>query len=166
MKYLLSFRAYACYLASCLLLASCGFALRGTDVHLPARFSNIYMQTSRPITAFAEDVKEQLRLNGANLTTQVLASVILEVGDVSTYSRQIAITGDSALREYERIYSAHVRVIEQATGQLLGERTVSTVRYIQEDERRLLASDEQANMIQTTAERVLAQRIIQYLKTL
>lgn len=148
-------------------LSGCGFALRGTTTPLPTRFAKTYFhETLASEDALHRRVKQLIVVGGGQLlddTTE--ATVSVAVGAVQIRSRQIALSGNGAIKEFERTYSTTVTVTEMPTGIQLGSRVLSTTRNVQLDDRRVLAGEEQSSVTKEVAERALAQAVIQYLKS-
>ncbi len=149
-----------------LCLSSCGFALRGTTTPLPARFDKTYFHdTLEEQEALHRRVKQLIIVGGGHLVPKAQATVAVNVGPVSMSSRQIALSGNGAIKEFERTYSTTVTVTEVATGIQLGSRVLSTTRNVQLDDRRALAGEEQSAVTKDVAERALSQAVMQYLKS-
>lgn len=149
-----------------MVLAGCGFALRGTTTPLPERFAKTYFHE----TLVAEDalhrrVKQLIVVSGGQLVAKDNATVGVNISAVKEQSRQIALSGNGAIKEYERTFSTTVTVTEIATSIQLGSRVLSTTRNVQLDERRVLAGEEQSSVTKEVAERALAQAVIRYLKS-
>ncbi len=86
-------------------LSGCGFSLRGTGESLPELFAKVYYQTSTPVNeSFDSRVKHLIVLSGGKLVTRDAATVIVQAGAIGEQSRQIAVAGNGALKEYERTY--------------------------------------------------------------
>lgn len=149
-----------------MLLSGCGFALRGTTTPLPARFEKTYFhEIQHTDDTLHRRVKRLITLSGGKLVERSEASVSIALTKVEISSRQIALSGNGSVKEYERTYYTTVTVTEITTGIQLGSRVLSTKHNVQLDDRRVLAGEEQSAVTQDVAERSLAQAVMRYLKS-
>lgn len=147
-------------------LSGCGFALRGVSSPLPERFAKTYLQDVMvPNNRFQRRIEQLIVLGGGHSVERDVANVKISVSDITTYSRQIALSGNGAAKEYERTFSTTVTITDLTTGIQLGSRQLSTTRNIQLDDRNVLAGEEQSEVTQSAAEHALANAVYQYLKT-
>lgn len=148
------------------ILSGCGFKLRGTDTQLSERFQHTFFDENTAIESdFAKKIKQLLTVNGANLVTRQQANIGIHITPIKAYSRQIALSGSGAIKEYERTFSTVVTLTDLKNGIQLGSRSIETTRLVQLDDRRVLAGEEQSEITKNAAEHALAQSIIRYLES-
>lgn len=138
------------YLALCLsgamLLASCGFHLRG-DYQLPEAMSSVYLTGAN--TELLRDLQRALQSSGAIIVTQASdATAVLKVLKETNEQRVLSLDKNGRAREYE----LHYRVIYSVQGQgndfNIDERTVDLTRdYVFDSEAVLGNSREQATLV-------------------
>jgi|GEM_PF-5168888 len=157
-------RQFTCLFLVFLLAMGCGFHLRGTQNHLSTRFLYTYLNSEMPIdSVYNRSIKALIPLNKGKLVDKKAAKVSVNVSALSTFSRQIALSKDSSLIEYENTYQLTVTITDLSNGVQLGSRKIQTTQNLQKDVRHILASQDQANINQSAAERTLAQLTIDYL---
>ncbi len=150
-----------------LLLAGCGFHLRGLNSQLSGKFKKTYLVEDNDSNVnLNQEVASLITLNGGQLVDKSQAIIRLVISPLKVKSRQIAISGDSTLKEYEKTYRANITIINQNDGSQIGQRVVSSIQQQQYDEKNVLASDEQSEITKEAAIRDLANEIIRYLSTI
>ncbi len=150
-------------------ISGCGFALRGTAIPLPARYSKTYFESESikgVSNSLPKQVKELLVLGGGQLVPRKDASVSIHLSDIDSQSRQIVLAGNGTTKEYERTYRVTVTVVDLKSGVQLGSRTLSSTHNIQLNDTHVLAGQDEARTVQKSAEQSLAHQILRYLKTL
>ncbi|MPV85206.1 LPS-assembly lipoprotein LptE [Ostreibacterium oceani] len=154
---------------SCLLMLGnlgCGFQLKGTATQLSTRFDSTYVNPIDTLknNGLSRQLERLINVNGGKTVANIDdASIAVNITPVTTQSRQIALSSDASLKEYERIYTTTVTVTDLQSGVQLGQRQLSSTRHVQLDDRKVLAGEEQSKITQDSAERDLAYRIMHYL---
>lgn len=147
-----------------LTLLGCGFQPRGANNELSHRFDATYLSyITDPEVGLGREVRRLITYNGGTLVEKDNATVTVSFTPISDSARQVAISGDGSFKEYERHYVTLVQVTDNETGLLLGSQEISTVRYVQEDERKILASEEQREISKKSAAKDIAGKILRYL---
>ncbi|PID63734.1 MAG: hypothetical protein CR974_01195 [Gammaproteobacteria bacterium] len=160
-------RSLITLITTVLLLSGCGFALRGTAIPLPERFTQTYFKDSLGINnRFERRLRQQIELGGGQLVDEEQAKVSITVSPIKERSRQMALSSNGYAKEYERTYSTTITVVNLKTGVQLGNRTVTSVQNLQLDDRHVLAGEEESDTIRDIAEQELVRQMMQYLKTL
>lgn len=149
------------------LVAGCGFQLRGLNTQLTEKFQKTYLAEEK--NAFDSDfylsVRQLLVTNGGGLSEKAEATVTVLLSPISINSRQIALSNDGLLKEYERTYKATVTVLDSQNDIQLGSRVVSTIKNIQLSDDLVLAGEEQIKITNKEAHRALAQSVMLYLES-
>ncbi len=148
-------------------LSACGFQLRGSaNTHLSARFAKTYLVNALVTNDFFyQSIHRLIVANGGQIVDKQEALVAVNITPIRSSQRQIAISGNGALKEYERTFSTTVTLVDLSNGHQLGSREITTARNIQLDDRLVLAGEEQSAIIRREAERTLAQSIMRYLES-
>lgn len=148
------------------LMVGCGFKLRGIDTQLSDRFAQTYVSSGDSLESdFSRKIKQLIHVNGGQVVAREFAQLKVHVTPVKVYSRQIALSDSGAIKEFERTYSTVVTLVDLSNGIQLGSRQISTTRFIQLDDRRVLAGEEQSEVTENNAENALAQSVIRYLES-
>lgn len=156
----------ATLILSGLLLSSCGFKLRGTGIQLSAKFQKTYIDDDNiNDTNFYDRIKKLIVLNGARLVDQKQAIIGVHFSPIKVSSRQIALSDNGSLKEYEKTYSTTITVIDESNDIHLGSRVITTVRNVQLDDEHVLANEEQMNTTSEDAYHTLAQSVLLYLQS-
>lgn len=149
---------------SCLITA-CGFQLRGLNHSLSEQFSQIYMEQASVSQPFQKKVKELIVASGGALTDKNMATTAIYLAPIQTSSRQVSLSASGSVKEYERIYSTKVTIINLKDQSQIGSRSISNTQYLQLDELSPQAGEEQSRISLRAAEDDLAQAIMSYLST-
>jgi len=145
---------------SCLLLAACGFQLRGTAT-LP--FETIYVPGAT--AGIALDLKRNIV---AGTGTRVLedakgAEALLQFNEESRRKEILSLTSAGRVSEYRLIYRVRFRVADDKGSEFLAPSTVTLTRDMtyddtqvlaKEAEEQLLFRDMQADMVQQIMRRI------------
>jgi LPS-assembly lipoprotein len=149
---------------ACLLLAACGFQLRGT-ASLP--FETIYVPNAT--AGIALDLKRNIR-SGTN--TRVLdeakgAQAQLQFSEEARQKEILSLTAAGRVSEYRLIYRVGFRVSDGKGGDFLAQSTVTVTRDMtyddalvlaKEAEEQLLFRDMQLDMVQQIMRRIATAR--------
>ncbi len=148
-------------------LSACGFQLRGTaNTQLSARFNKTYLVNALVTNDFFyQSIHQLIIANGGQIVDKQAALIAVNITPIRSSQRQIALSGNGALKEYERTFSTTVTLVDLQNNKQLGSREITTTRNIQLDDRLVLAGEEQSAIIRREAERALAQSIMRYLQS-
>lgn len=148
-----------------LTLSACGFKPRGINSELSERFKATYLEyADDPEVGLGRELRRLINYNGGTVVEKDVATVTVSFTPLNDSARQVAISGDGSFKEYERTYVTLVRVTDNESGILLGSQEISAVRYVQEDDRRILASEEQREVSKRAAGKDIAGKILRYLE--
>lgn len=141
-------------LVSVLLLAGCGFQLRGT-AQLPPEMSKTQLVIADPYSTVARRVRVLLEQAGAHFVQAGQATAILEIPQ-NVSSTEVLTIGDNArVREYRISHTLQFRLLDASGKELIPLQTIRQSRDISFDEQRILAlSREQEYIRQDLADTV------------
>ncbi len=170
-KKLLRYKVNISVILASLLISGCGFALRGTTVPLPEKFSYTHITNHTTLNDNYNEnnnIKYQLskliKVNGGDIVSKSNAKVMIILEPIKVHSRQIAFSRDANTREYENTYSVAITIIDKVTAAQLGNKVFSIVKHIQLKDNKVLAGNEQRLITKEEAEEELTQQILLYLR--
>ncbi|NOT65262.1 MAG: hypothetical protein HOP06_04390 [Methylotenera sp.] len=122
-----------------LLLAACGFQLRGVT---QLSFKNLHIQGS-PIS-ISKELKQSFKTNGIHVVDSAeAADVLLEIINESNEKRILSLSGEGVVREYALNYSVSFRTREPANPTWDSVQTVQTRRDFSYNDSALLGKAEE-----------------------
>lgn len=151
----------------CLLLASCGFHLRGTSsVALPPELSTlrVTMGGAGYPPLLVEVRNALLALGNVRLTDDVSASVpVLQLHSESSVSQVLAIDSSGRISAYLLNYRVDYSLVSADKKPLLQNQSVKLQREYDFDRLNVLASEKQSEFLQGEMRRDVAQQILRRL---
>jgi LPS-assembly lipoprotein len=145
-----------------LLLAACGFQLRG-EADLPAEMANTQLVVDDPYSTLARRVTTLLEQNGVNFVEGSKATAILEIPVNQVVTNVLTIGDNARVREYRITHTVQFRLVDAGGTELLTLQTLAQSREVSFDEQKILASSrEQEYLKQDLAEdiaRLLVSRL-------
>lgn len=116
-----------------LLLASCGFQLRGVE---DLSFTHLYMQGS---TTINKPLKKSLEVNGVNVVTNPeKAQIQMELVGESSEQNILSLSGTGRVREFELLYRVSFRLRDTGSDTWGPVQTVQNRRDFSYDDSQLL----------------------------
>ncbi|GEM_PF-263282 len=132
-------RIWLVFLAALVLLAGCGFHLRG-QADLP--FASAYVEA--PETPLATQLRRSLRAAGRTLTERPEdAQVVIRLTDASRHKSILSLSGGGRVREYRLEYRVGMSVLAPDGRVLLPPSDTHLVRDYTYDESRALAKEQE-----------------------
>ena len=149
----------ACVLGLCLLVAACGFQLRGS-VDLPEALAVVRVEAPDTNSQFVRALEQRLQAAGARVVDDADASRLIILDERLT-NAPLTFGGDARVREFGLTFEVRYEVRDAIGELLLDAQAVLVTRSYEFDEQAILAaSREQDNLAvelrQMAAERVLA----------
>jgi LPS-assembly lipoprotein len=160
MSWCKSYRGWSrlCLLIAVAGLASCGFALRGTQ-QLPAGLSKIYIETTKPGSDLIVHLKRQLR-GAATIVDQPAADTAILKIRQACGRRTLSVGSDAKALEYEVYCSATFSIDSPEDAADIGEKEIRLTRDYIFDRLGVLAAGEKESILQQDMERELARMVI------
>ena len=152
----------AASLAAVMLLAACGFAMRGVT---PLPFDSLYVGVPEN-TRFGADIRRSLR--AASPDTRLVdspkeAAAILQVVDNSRSLREVALNAQGRVEEYELGINFTFRLITNKGAAILPDTTLSIYREMPYDDQVVQAKDTQMQDLYQSMQSSLVSRLLRRL---
>lgn len=146
-----------------LLLAGCGFALRGTAT-LPAALQPLYLEGVNDSTPIRRELQRVLVDNRVSLADDLKSSSFsLAVGNEQSTERALSVNANARAGEYEIVMSANYQ-IRKGTAAAQSPQTVTVTKVYLADPENAIAKTEEANIIRNEMRREMAQLILRRLQ--
>lgn len=148
-----------------LLLAGCGFHLRGA-IDLPADLQPMHLQGISKYSAFGLELKRTLEGNGVEIVDNVAAArVVLKLTNVRYDRRLLTVSAQSGkVTEYELHYSAEVSLHDRKGTVLLAPQRLQQIRDYTYDQNNILGKGNEEALIRKDMQRALVRQILNRLQ--
>jgi LPS-assembly lipoprotein len=151
-------------LVMALMLAGCGFTLRGS-VALPPALQTLQLESPNPNGEIVREVRRMLRNNDVTLTEAGTdATWRLGIGTEEVRERVLSVNANARAGEYELTMDVAAQ-LRRGT-ETVGPETFSVARVYLADPESAVAKNEEAELIRTEMRRELAQQILRRLQSL
>ncbi len=148
-------------LLTALLLAGCGFHLRG-PVSMP--FETLYLNTSNPGTLFILDLRRNLEANKVVLVDEAeQADAILEVVFESSDKQVLSLGADGRVNEFRLNYRVSLRAYDLKRRDWLPAEEFVQRRDYSFDDTQILAKEAEEALLQTSMRTDMVQQIMRRL---
>lgn len=151
-----------------LLLAGCGFHLRGSGVDDIALSDMplIYLQSGNTQSGMLEELQRRGRLHGAKFTLESSAAELaLNITSENFERRVLSVSNTGKVREYELHYAVTYTVLDKQGVEKLANR-ISLVRDYRFDENQVLGKEAEEKQLRQDMVRDAAQQIMRQLRAL
>ncbi|OZI54400.1 LPS-assembly lipoprotein LptE [Bordetella genomosp. 4] len=152
----------AASLATVMLLAACGFAMRGVT---PLPFNTLYVGIPEN-TRFGADVRRAIRAASPNtrLVDQTKAAdAVLQVVDNSRSLREVSLNAQGRVEEYELGINFTFRLITNKGVAILPDTTLSIYREMPYDDQVVQAKEAQMETLYQSMQQALVSRLLRRL---
>lgn len=149
-------------LLGALLLAGCGFQLRGS-AQLPPEMAKTQLVIADPYSEVARRVRVLLEHSGAQIVSPEQATAILEIPQNLSSTEVLTIGDNARVREYRISHTLQFRLTDPSGKELIPLQTIRQSRDISFDEQRILALSREEEYIRKdladTVSRMLVSRL-------
>ncbi len=153
------YKSSALVLLLSLLLASCGFQLRGTgDFNLDV--ASVAVSAANSQSELADEVESILKSLSVPLLGATEAQYIVRLEDESTTRRAVATSGDITVSEYELRVSVVAEIVDQAGDVLVPSTRLFTERIYSFDRNNYVGNAEEEALLTSEMRRDLASQLI------
>ncbi|MDR4515361.1 LPS assembly lipoprotein LptE [Nitrosomonas sp.] len=147
-----------------LILAACGFKLRGQISSLP--FETLYI-AAPPGHTIGSDLR---RAVDATTTTKIVDSIdkaeaVLQVLNANNERRILSLSGGGRVREFELIFRITTRLIDNKGNEIVPENTITLLRILPFLDAQILAKEAEEQMLYQDMQADAVQQIIWRLST-
>jgi len=149
-----------------LLLAGCGFHLRG-NIDLPSDLQRMYVEGTSKYSGIGVELRRSLRANGIDVVdTASAAQVILKVSGSNYRRRLLSVSGASGkTAEYELIYTLSVSLQDKQGKVLQTPQTLRQLRDYTYDRDNVLGKGNEETRFRTEMERDLVRQVLRRLQS-
>jgi LPS-assembly lipoprotein len=152
------------FLIALLLLAGCGFQLRG-QAQLPQEMTQTRLIIDNEYGPFARRLKTLLEQNGVELVTEEDATAILEI-PVNNVVTEVLTIGDNArVREYRISHTVQFRLLDDNGKELVPMQSMRQTREISFDEQEILAAAREQEYLKQDLVNTLSRLLVTRLET-
>ena len=148
----------------CLLVAACGFQLRGT-VDLPDALTVVRVEAPDTNSQFVRALNQRLVAAGARVVDEVDASRLIIVDERLT-NEPLAFGGDARVREFGLTFEVRYEVRDAAGELLLDSQVVLVTRSYEFDEQAILAASREQDNLATELRQMAVERVLASLSAL
>ncbi len=147
-------------LALSLVLAGCGFQLRG-GASVPEAVQPLALKCALPVPdQLCRALKEQLALGDVALTSEAEAAVVLQLSNFRQERRASAVTARAVAAEYTLRQSVELEVISANQTPLIATERVNSAVTYRYDETNVLAKQREEDTLQNELSQDLARQIL------
>ena len=148
-----------------LLLAACGFQLRG-DADLPEEMARTHMAIDDPYSTLARRVQTMLEQNGVKFVAPGQATAILEIPENRVLTQVLTIADNARVREYRISHTVQFRLTDADGNELMEMQTFRQTREISFDEQKILASSREQEYLKEDLSENLARQMVNRLESI
>ncbi len=147
-------------LALSLLLAGCGFQLRGAS-GIPEAIQPLALKCAPPVPdRLCRAVKDQLTLGQVNLVSASEATAVLRLSNFRQERRANAVTARAGAAEYTLSNSIELEVISASQIPLIASERINSTETYRYDETNVLAKQREEEALQQALAQRLAQQVL------
>lgn len=157
-------RRFAVLAGLALVLAGCGFQLRGA-ADLPAVMAATELRIDDPSTRFARDLVRRLSANGVTVVDDpAAAGAVLEIPRTRVWREALSISGAARVREYRLVFEVTFRVVTPDGESVVPEQRLDLSRDYSFDEREILASTREEEFLREQLYRAMVDQVVRRLE--
>lgn len=150
-------------IAATVLLAGCGFALRGSH---PLPFDSLFV-TADASSSLGRTLRQQIERGGATRIAQSrqAASATLEILSNRREKNFISLTSAGKVREYRLTQTLRYRLLDHKGEELTSSTEISATREMTYDDELILAKNQEETLLYRDIERDLTNQLLRRLET-
>lgn len=150
---------HALLLCLAMLLAACGFHLRGAP-ELPPQMARTYIDTKDPYSLFYRFLREELTAAGVELVdSAAAANAVFSILSDETDQRVLSVSARNVPREYEVYYSVYF-TLQSNDGLLLEPQLQTGTRDYTYDETQVLGKSREEELLREAIARDLVRIVL------
>lgn len=149
-------------LGAVLILAGCGFQLRGasTATALPESWRQMHLVTGNPNSEFSREVKARFAANGITWVDRDEAAHILRLGPESFSQRNLSLNAEARAAEFELTMKANFSVDEASGEEVMATAGAAVIKQMENDPRNVVGKAEEIRILKAEMRTELAQQIL------
>lgn len=150
----------------CLLVAACGFQLRG-EARLPDTMDQTWLDVPDDNSRFARELTLVLRANGVSVaTTDSDAAARLRIHSENMRREALTISGEARVREFVLIFDVDFELTDSRGDVLIERETLRLMRDYSFDEQEILAASREEEFLRNDLRRSMAAQMLRRLEAL
>jgi len=157
------FTHYGLILCTTLLLAACGFHLRGTGssrTALPEDWKSMHLVSDTPNSEFSRNVTAVFAANGVQWTERADARYSLILSPERFDQRSLSLNSEARVSEYELTMSSQFSVVDAGNREVMPTTPVSVIKQMENDPRNVVGKEGEVQLIQNEMRYELAEQIM------
>jgi LPS-assembly lipoprotein len=155
----------AVVVVTCLLMAACGFQLRG-EARLPAVMDQTWLQVTDDRSAFVRELGRHLQANGVELVDAPGEQVAtLQVFTERMRREPLAITGQARVREFLLMFDVEFELRDGKGNVLIERERMQLTRDYSFDEQEILAAQREQEFLEADLRRAMTMRLLRRLES-
>ncbi len=149
-------------LGATLVLAGCGFQLRGTGgVSVPVEWKSMYLITSSPNSEFSREVKLRFAANGIEWADDKAdANYWVRLGTERFSQRNLSLNADARAAEFELTMQSNFAVQDNTGQSVMPETTASVIKQMENDPANVVGKAEEMRLLKGEMRTELSQQIM------
>ena len=149
-------------LGTALLLAGCGFQLRGAGgVAVPEDWLSMHMVTGNPNSEFSREVKTSFAANGVEWQDSMqTANYSIKLGPERFSQRNLSLNSEARAAEFELTMRSTFSVRDSSGKTVIEDTTSSVVKQMENDPRNVVGKAEEIRILKGEMRSELAQQIM------
>ena len=148
-----------------LLLAGCGFQLRGT-IDLPPDWQNLHLDSVSPNSELTNELRNRGSQAGINWQDRGDATYSVQLGNERFQNRNLTIGTNARAAEFELEMSTQIRVVDNQGNEILPSTEVTSVQVITNDPENIAGKAEEARLLRNEMRTALVSQILRKLRFL
>jgi LPS-assembly lipoprotein len=146
-----------------LLLAACGFQLRGTggsSASLPEAWKSMHLVTVSPNSEFSRAVIAQLAANGVQWTDRQSANFSLVLSPENFTQRSLSLNAEARVAEFELTMTSQFSIVDASNKEIVPRSSVTVIKQMENDPRNVVGKEGEVQLVQNEMRVDLAQQIV------
>ncbi len=145
-----------------LLLAACGFQLRGTGegVAVPDDWRSMHLVTDNPNSEFSRAVRTRFAANGVEWQDRQEANYRVVLGPERFSQRNLSLNTDARAAEFELTMRSTFSVLDNKGAVVMPDTTASVLEQMENDPQNIVGKAEEIRILKAEMRRELAQQIM------
>ena len=146
-----------------LVLAGCGFQLRGTGPQgtvVPDEWKSMHLATGNPNSEFSREITMRFAANGVEWMERKDANYVLQVQPERFRQRSLSLNSEARTAEFELTMSARFSVFDASGNAVMEDHDVSVIKQMENDPRNVVGKAEEVQLLKAEMRTELAQQIM------
>jgi LPS-assembly lipoprotein len=151
------------FLGITILLAACGFHLRGSGASqtaLPEDWKSMHLVSDNPNGEFSRDITALFAASGVKWADRADAKYILVLSPERFDQRDLSLNSEARVSEIELTMSSQFSIIDAGNKEIMPATPVSVVKQMENDPRNVVGKEGEVQIIQDEMRDELAEQIM------